>query len=86
MVYTGDVDVQRPYRIHGPYTAVYGPCIRHGRYTAVYGPFSRAKTCSRAVYTAAVYGAHGTLHGRIHGPYAAAQRPSTRPWTARTQT
>ena len=39
---------------HGPYTAVYGLCIRHGRYTAVYGPFLWAKTCSRAVYTAAV--------------------------------
>ena len=48
VMYTGGVDG------HGPYTAVYGPCIRHGRYTAVYGPFSWAKTCSAAVYTAAV--------------------------------
>ena len=48
VMYTGGVDG------HGLYTAVYGPCIRHGRYTAVYGPFSWAKTCSRAVYTAAV--------------------------------
>jgi len=48
VMYTGGVDE------HGPYTAVYGSCIRHGRYTAVYGPFSWAKTCSRAVYTAAV--------------------------------
>ena len=48
VMYTGGVDG------HGPYTAVYGPCIRHGRYTAVYGPFSRAKTSSRAVCMAAV--------------------------------
>ena len=48
LVYTGGVDG------HGPYTAVYGPCIRRGRYTAMYEPFSWAKTCSRVVYTAAV--------------------------------
>ena len=55
-------------RTRDVYTAMYGLCTRHvyGRvrvyvstrtravYTAVYGPFSRAKTCSRAVYTAAV--------------------------------
>ena len=50
-------------RTDGPYTVMYtggvdGPCARpgrvHGPYKAVYGPFSRAKTCSRAVYTAAV--------------------------------
>jgi len=38
--------------------------------TAVYGPFSRANTCSRAVYTAAVYRAHDTLHyTAVDGPY-----------------
>ena len=40
-------------RADGPYTVVYTDGV-DGRYTAVYRPFSRAKTCSRAVYTAAV--------------------------------
>ena len=41
-------------RTDGPYTAVYGPCMRHGRYTVVYVLFSQAKACSRVVCTAAV--------------------------------
>ena len=42
-------------RTDGPYTVMYtGDVDGHGPYTAVCGPFSRAKTCSRAVYTAAV--------------------------------
>ena len=51
---------RRPYRrpvhshVHGWYRRIKAvPYTRsiHGRYTAVYGPFSRAKTCSRTVYT-----------------------------------
>ena len=83
-------------RVYG--TAVYGPCIRHGRYTAVCVRFSRAKTCSRAVYTRPPCNGHTTRYAavfttrytavytaHVHGPYAAAQWPSGRPLTARTR-
>ena len=83
-------------RVYG--TAVYGPCIRHGRYTAVCVRFSRAKTCSRAVYTRPPCNGHTTRYtavfttrytavytAHVHGPYAAAQWPSGRPLTARAR-
>jgi len=78
-------------RADGPCTVMYtggidGPCARpiHGRVRAVYtaGPLYShvwAVFAGEDEFT-------GRVHGRLHGPYAAAQRPSTRPWTARTQT
>jgi len=50
VMYTGGVDGSCAWPIHGRVRAVYTARPLYGRD----GPFSRAKTCSRAVYTAAV--------------------------------
>ena len=71
------------------YTVVYGPCARpiHGRVRAVYTARLlygrvRAVYAGEDVFTGRV---HDTLHGRVNGPYATAQRSSTLPLTARTR-
>jgi len=70
-------------RVHGPYTAVYGPCIRHGRYTAVYGPFSRAKACSRPC-TRPPCNRHTTRYTAVYTTrYTAVYTDRTRPHNGR---
>jgi len=72
-------------RVHGPYTAVYGPCTRpvyttrvhdgaRAGCTDVFGRVHGAYTArTRDVYTA-VYGRayDGRAHGRVHDTYTAA--------------
>jgi len=85
-------------RTDGPYTVMYTGGVR-AVYTArpLYGRVL-AVFAGEDVFTGRVHGrrvtgtrhvtrrVYDTLHGRVHGPNAAAQRPSTRPWTVRTLT
>ena len=73
-MYTGGVDG------HGPYTAVYGPCIRQVGLPAMYttgrvrgrvpGPCTRTFTepCAGRVHGPCIRPVHGSVHGRVHGP------------------
>ena len=82
-------------------TAHARPCTDHVYGTAVIRPYTDRFRGRRRVHGRRVTGTrhvtrrvhgrvhgrvHDTLHGRVHDPYAAAQQPSTRPWTARTRT
>jgi len=79
---TGGVDGPCARPIHGRVRAVYTARPLHGSVRAVF--------TGEDVFTSRVHGrrvtahdtlhrrVHDTLHGRAHGPYAAAQRPSTR--------
>ena len=77
-------DRRRPYRhVHGwcrRITAVPYTRSIHGRVRAVY--------TARPLYgrVRAIVMGEDVFTGRVHAPYAAAQRPSTRPWTSRTRT
>jgi len=83
VMYTGGVDGPCARPIHCRVRAVYTARPLYGRVRAVFA--------GEDVFTGLVHGrvhgrVHDTLYGRVYGPYAAAQRPSTRPWTARTRT
>jgi len=84
VMYTGGVDGPCARLIHDRVRAVYTARPLYGRVRAVFV----GEDVLRAHDTlhGHVHGrVHDTLHGRVPGPYAAAQRPSTRPLTARTR-
>jgi len=89
VVYTGGVDGPCARPVHGRVRAVYTARPLYGHVLAVFAGedvFTGGVTAHYTLHGRVHGRVHDTLHGRVHGPYAAAQRLSTRPWTARTRT
>jgi len=70
-------------RVHGPYTAINGPCTRpcSSHADRVHGsgrnldPVHSTQPCTRAVNTTV----HSRIRSRVHGPYIVVYGPCTRP-------